>query len=398
MKMSSFTKRKNNNKIPSKDKTISNEKDKSKLKINNDTISSFTKRRIKIDRQELYKIIKGQFNDKKGVNNKKKEVKKMKNKISKKKEYSKIIYLDDEKSKKSAVNYYKKINNNDKIDVNKTRRESLKCKINNFSTNKTNLKKNIQNKKKPANYNINKDIFDKINLYTNGQIKKSKLIDLYNKPNISYIISKNPKKFNIKKPLIKIITNNKNNFCYNKKRKETSKHSNMNNSQIIFLNQDDLLSKLQNMLPKKKSMMNNSFTINNKLVSNTSRKAKSNQNNKVNNILFQEDNLEALPSDYDDKFNDLYSVINKINFSKILRDSESIFSVNSQKYNEFKAKFDFEFLKNCKKSNLCTNKMKCTKKCCNYSSSKTDFSSSNKNLLKNVNSSSLIVNDFELLE
>ena len=164
------------------------------------------------------------------------------------------------------------------------------------------------------------------------------------------------------------------------------------------MNQDNILTKLQNMIPKKKSMMNNNCTLNNKIISHTSRKLISNSNPNINNYLFENENLAILHSDYDDKFDNLYSVINKINFDDIPREIENIFSNNSEKYKEYKTKFDFEFFKKYGNTNIEKNKMKFTKKTINYSSSRTDFSSSNKNWLKNLNNNSIIVNDFEIVD
>ena len=64
-------------------------------------------------------------------------------------------------------------------------------------------------------------------------------------------------------------------------------------------------------------------------------------NNKdIHNNLFDEENLDELPEDYDENFNDLYSIINKINFGSVLVCVEGFFTPEGRAYKRYKEKFD----------------------------------------------------------
>ena len=58
------------------------------------------------------------------------------------------------------------------------------------------------------------------------------------------------------------------------------------------------------------------------------------------NNLFDEENLEDLPEDYDENFNDLYSIINKMNFGSVLVCVEGLFTPEGRTYKKYKDKFD----------------------------------------------------------
>ena len=60
----------------------------------------------------------------------------------------------------------------------------------------------------------------------------------------------------------------------------------------------------------------------------------------IKNNLFDEENLDELPDDYDENFNDLYSIINKINFGSVLVCVEGLFTPEGRKYKKYKDKFD----------------------------------------------------------
>ena len=64
------------------------------------------------------------------------------------------------------------------------------------------------------------------------------------------------------------------------------------------------------------------------------------KNNKINNILFAEENLDELPEDYDEKFDNLYSIINKINFGRVLIGVEGFFTNEGKSYKKYKDEFD----------------------------------------------------------
>ena len=72
--------------------------------------------------------------------------------------------------------------------------------------------------------------------------------------------------------------------------------------------------------------------------------------NNIENNLFDENNLIELDSKVDDKFDDLYSIIKRMNFSSILLNNEGLFSVENTKYQayskQFNNFFDIYYLKN----------------------------------------------------
>ena len=70
---------------------------------------------------------------------------------------------------------------------------------------------------------------------------------------------------------------------------------------------------------------------------------KSLKNQIIENNLFDEDNLNELPDDLDDKFDDLNAIINKIDFGIVFVGAESIFSLESKSYKKFLEKFDILF-------------------------------------------------------
>ena len=207
----------------------------------------------------------------------------------------------------------------------------------------------------------------------------------------------NQKKTNYKKPLIKITTHSNISFNKNNLDKEPLSSSAINNSQIMTINQNNILIKDKNLIIKKKKIGNNSFHINKRLICYSSRET-NNNNIEIKNSLFDNENLEELPQNYDEKFNDLYAVVHKINFGSVLIGAESLFSSDSQKYKEFQYNFDLAFIKKYNKPNMEENKGKYLKKTNNSCSTKTDFSSSNKNFYKNIYNNSVIPNEFEISE
>ena len=397
---------KNNNKKSYNNKTHINIK---KIKNNNNQI---IERQVKINRKDLLKEIKMKMNNKKNNELKNKTKKIEKNKKSEKndkiKEFSKIIVLDDYKYKKTSINFHNKtIKDNIIENLNKTKREVVpRC---NLAMNNSKSKETIQidkNKSFKTKQIKNKSIINnsleeqKTNNFKNDNNKKDyNLIDNSSSLNNTYFPFPlfNPNKNNYKKPLIKITHNN---ISFNKniydKDKEPSNSSIINNSDLLSINQNNLKLKDKNfIIKKKKSIGNNSFHINKKLISNVITK---NNNIIIINSLFDNENLEKLPENYDEKFNDLYAVVRKINFGSVLIGAESLFSLNSHVYKEFQNNFEMAFIKKYNKSNIDERKGKYVKKINNSFSTKTDFSSSNKNFYKNIYNNSGIPNEFEMSE
>ena len=375
-------------------------------------------RKVKIDRKDLLQEIKNRIINKKKIElkmkpkNLDKDINKKNEKI---KEFSKIIVLDEYKYKKTSVNFHNnKCSKPAKIstieNLNKTKREIINKKniiINNNYKSKETIKIEKLKTMKPKKINNNSVINDslenkEINNFSNdNNIKDINLIDLSSRFNATsfpfpYI---NHKKDNYKKPIIKITTNNNISFNRNIFEKAPT-NSSINNSEIMPFNQKILLKDKNLIIKKKKKIGNNSFHINKKLICYSSRASiKNNNNNKeIKNKIFDDDNLENLPENYDDKFNDLYAVVHKINFGSVLIGAESLFSLNSHKYKEFQYNFDLGFIKQFNRQNAEENKGKNLKKTNNSSCTKTDFSSSNKNFYKNIYNTSAVPNEFEMTE
>ena len=398
---------KEKNGIKKKDKIINNNnKNKNKKNIN-----PIIERKVKINRKDLLQEIRNKIDIKKKIEINNKPKKTEKNKI---KEFSKIIVLDEYKTKKPSFNFYNnKLNQNSKtsnIDrFNKTKRDGIKNKNNlilNNSKSKENLEiekiKSFKSKKNKNNSiingNIDKNILIK-NINNDKSIKEFNIIDFSNGPDIRSFPFQlmNQKKTNYKKPLIKITTHSNISFNKNNLDKEPLSSSAINNSQIMTINQNNILIKDKNLIIKKKKIGNNSFHINKRLICYSSRET-NNNNIEIKNSLFDNENLEELPQNYDEKFNDLYAVVHKINFGSVLIGAESLFSSDSQKYKEFQYNFDLAFIKKYNKPNMEENKGKNLKKINNSCSTKTDFSSSNKNFYKNIYNNSVIPNEFEISE
>ncbi len=109
---------------------------------------------------------------------------------------------------------------------------------------------------------------------------------------------------------------------------------------------------------------------------------------KIINDLFNEENLDDLPEDYDEEFNDLYSAINKINFGRVLVGIEGFFSCEGNKYKKYKDKFNNYFNKLYDKEKIgdlnSNNKQKNILALPGISSNKkTNYSSSKKGIINN---------------
>ena len=117
-------------------------------------------------------------------------------------------------------------------------------------------------------------------------------------------------------------------------------NSNSNNENCTTDNRLDLI-KAEQIINKEKKEENKNKGNNS---NNNSEKTKNNNsiinNNEIKNKLFDEENLEDLPEDYDENFNDLYSIINKMNFGNVLVCVEGLFTPEGRTYKKYKDKFD----------------------------------------------------------
>ena len=75
---------------------------------------------------------------------------------------------------------------------------------------------------------------------------------------------------------------------------------------------------------------------------------------KIKNELFNENNLEDFSIEKDNNFNNLHSIVKRINFNKIIVNCGNLFSQNNQKYVNFFYSFNKQFTEenNMKKKNL----------------------------------------------
>ena len=309
-------------------------------------------RKIKINKNEILKEIKSKMDSKKNNNSKIKQnlTKKIKKSDEKIQEFSKIIVMDEDKFKKTSINFYNKKNNNRVLKVNnndyyfnRTKRESLANKNNNVIINNSKSKKSIKIEKINSfkqqilnNNTFNDNIEQRtVNAYTNNENENDNAHKycLPNNYSSTYFPFMNQKKINPKKPIIKITTNDNLSFNNNTNlfNREFSNTSVINNYEMMNSKQNDLLLKDKNFIIKKKrNIGNNSFYINKRLMSYSSKDIK-NKNIEIRNTLFDNNNISKLPDIYDEKFDDLYAIIHKMNFCSILIGAESIFSLNSKK-------------------------------------------------------------------
>ena len=128
------------------------------------------------------------------------------------------------------------------------------------------------------------------------------------------------------------INNNVNNVDNSNSNENNKKilNKNITNEQIINGNKKNQYNiTYENNINITKNNNNNEITNNKKII-----------DNDINNNLFDEENLNDLPDDYDDQFNDLYSIINKMNFGNVLLCVEGYFTSEGRAYKKYKEKFD----------------------------------------------------------
>ena len=308
--------------------------------------------------------------------------------------------LIDKKINKDNIQNYNNTLNERKFDyslskINDALSKKLVKNKNEENNNNLNNNKNIDNKyvshikneylkKNNNSHFVNNDIFKKIN-------KNSYLIE-YNKENTIdinkiYLENIDKNKINEKRSFISNpdkkleilkrnnILNSSNNLNLNikinnnsndNKTKKYSCNNNKNNKEFYNIKNNAII------LNKK----NNSIEINKKII-----------NSKICNCLFNEENLDEFPNDYDEEFNDLYSIRNKIKFQNILINNENIFSEKGNDYLKYKEKFDkmYDKIFVKKRISLPNSGYKTKKNIEVTSNTKTNYSSSSKKYNFNPN-------------
>ena len=230
------------------------------------------------------------------------------------------------------------IDNNILIDTNYISNVENKDIINRISSVQNN--EITQNKMvKDENNNMN---YYKINYKTNttnnnycGYIKNE-----YSKDNISDLINENKayiknkeninninisKNINNQSSVIKHNLNNEEIIRENSNEAENNKEKNINNYILNESNKNNCFEECDRRKSKIDNINDDKLDL---------------KKNKIANSLFDEDNLEELPEDYDENFNDLYSIINKMTFGNILVVVEGLFTPEGKSYKKYKEKFD----------------------------------------------------------
>ena len=197
----------------------------------------------------------------------------------------------------------KKFSKEKKIDLNK---KIIGEKDNNIKmTKEKQINKKIDNNYKKCNkIKINNMPKDK-----NKEINKNSCIKISGKTDSNYSID------NL---LESNILNNKTNINEDNKDSTISK----NISNLSIYNEENI------------TIHNDDVTIINE------KELQEKENYKIINDLFEEQNLDNLPDDYDENFNDLYSIVNKINFGRVLVGVEGFFTCEGKSYKEYKEKFN----------------------------------------------------------
>ena len=278
--------------------------------------------------------------------------------------------------------------------------------INEISQNNANIYSNNINYNK-LNYNnnasttTNNNYYGKKNDYsvdnipdlTNNNINNQAF--LKNKENINDLNINNITDINKTKNV-----NNKNSL--NEKLKIQNNKNNKNNKKQIINNINDNSNDISS-----ENNKNNNFSVDTIITKNNDTKYENNNTNNtkienktihINNNLFDEDNLDDLPEDYDENFNDLYSIINKMNFSNVLVCVEGLFTPEGRTYKKYKEKFDKFYDKlYTKKGNSFANSNNNPKKIMEgismTSNTKTNSSSSKKNIINPMYNDLNIVKD-----
>ena len=343
--------------------------------------------------------------------------------INKKQNINKTIQEDNIKIKKieeekNETDKYNEIDNNILIDTNFISNIQNKSGVGRISSVPTNVINEMsQNNEKIYSSNIN---YNKLNYNNNASTttnnnyygkKNDYSVDnipdltnnninnqaFKNKENINDLNINNVTDINNKKNI-----NNKNSLnekiksqnINNKNNKNNKKHiNNINN------NSNDISSE---------NNKNNNFSVDTIVSKNNDTKYEinsintntkiENKNIHINNNLFDEDNLDDLPEDYDENFNDLYSIINKMNFSNVLVCVEGLFTPEGRTYKKYKEKFDKYYDKlYTKKGNSFANSNNKPKKIMEgismTSNTKTNSSSSKKNIINPMYNDLNIVKD-----
>ena len=277
-----------------------------------------------------------------------------------------------------------------KINKNSTDNTETNSRINNISINSKKIVSALRNSiiKIKILENKNKNRTNNTN-YNNQKIIKGSKIPFINNIIISNIKennererSKNNEKEKEKKMQLKKISNEN---MKNKKNNEenlsmSNLHNNNYSSDGIVVDNPEMEHKICSLKPiEYLNQENNNNNINKE------KKEISNNRIIIENNLFNEENLNEIPYDYDEQFDDLYSIINKMDFKNVLICTKGIFYQEGRSYIKYKDIFDKEFDKlfSKKRGSLSNNnKIKIGGERGYISNAKTNYSSSDKKMVK----------------
>ena len=346
---------------------------KSKLKDSNSNISQIndklSTRKSQYNKEEKH-IIKDKLKNKKSLDNRNNIFIKI-DEINKNDKIENTISfisnpLKDSKYKIDSIQ--EDLNNNNKLfEINKNNNSQINYDINretNYSTITT--QDNIRN----TDHHVKSIINDNKKQIIPKNRNIQKLSDLNNLNLIKNSHNSNKEKNNKNKEINK-------NFIDNEENKKLNCNDNNKNDKDKFY-----LNKLNNNEQFNKTLIKKiTFDDNNKLLKKDLYVEKNLVDNDIiKNDLFNEDNLDELPKDYDENFNDLYSLIKQIKFRNIIINIEGIFTTEGKDYMNYRYKFDkmYDNLFIKKKNSFSNHSIKTKKFFEATSNTKTNYSSSKK--------------------
>ena len=326
---------------------------------------------------------------------------------------------------------------NNKQNINKTVQDEINEKIKKKNYNEknksneidnnilidTNYISNIQNNNIPSNeineiYQNNQNVNSNSNYYKINNINNNNS----NASTHNFYYGKNKSDYSVDN-ISDLININNREYLKNKENNNDININNITDINSLNLNYKNALNKNaknENIINRKLNniQINNEISSENKTITNNMSEdinvSKNNEikyytniNNKkliennISNSLFDEDNLDELPEDYDENFNDLYSIINRMNFGNVLVCVEGLFTPEGRTYKKYKDKFDKYFDKLFyKKGNSFANSNNKPKKIMEgislTSNTKTNSSSSKKNIINPMYNDLNIVKDLNI--
>jgi hypothetical protein len=238
------------------------------------------------------------------------------------------------------INFIANITNKNKIKNNNKNKDK---NLDNISENITEdlindiYRYNLKNNKKNKNQNNNNNVNCNSSNSTNNNINYGNIKNDYSVDNVPEPINKMNQKNQIDYYSINNIIDFNNSNINNNNNKEGKNNYNCNKDKINK-NYEKKEIDIKNVNTDNDGIEN--YNENNIKPLNDEENNEIINNKDIHNNLFDEENLDELPDDYDENFNDLYSIINKINFGSVLVCVEGFFTPEGRAYKRYKEKFD----------------------------------------------------------